>query len=89
MATMPATITLATIDCAGDYGDYAWAAGGGIARPATPLPVAGPWSGPGLIPGGGGVLAACAGPYGRKNTRGTRPRAFIIVLFRKCYRLSL
>ena len=42
MATMPATITLATIDYAGDYSDYVWAAGGGIARPAAPLPVAGP-----------------------------------------------
>ena len=60
-------------DYASDYhhGDYARAAGGGIARPAAPPPVAGspvplprrrwrvPWSGPGLIPGGrgpGGVI---------------------------------
>lgn len=33
---MPATITLATIDYGSDYSDYAWAAGGGIARPAAP-----------------------------------------------------
>lgn len=52
IATMLATITLATIDYAGDYSDYALAAGGGIA-PLPPLPpLPGP-AGRGWFPGSG------------------------------------
>lgn len=35
-----------------------------------------------------GILAACAGPYGRKNTRGKYPRAFYFVIFNNSARIA-